>query len=187
MTKFVASVVEFIDRLNNAIGKITAFFALAIVLIQFIVVLLRYVFGIGSIFIQESIIYAHAILFMVGAGYTLLQDGHVRLDIFYRAASRRKKDLINLIGSVTCLLPMSILIWVYSWPYVAQSWRVLESSKETSGIPAVFLLKTMILIFAGLLFAQGLSLALRSLFGLIGRPLTPFVIRPPSTNSNVTL
>jgi TRAP-type mannitol/chloroaromatic compound transport system permease small subunit len=180
MIKLATALVTLIDRLNNAVGKITALFALAIVLLQFIIVLMRYVFGIGSIFIQESIIYFHAILFMVGAGYTLLHDGHVRLDVFYRTASKRTKNLINLMGSLVCLLPMSLLIWAYAWPYVLQSWRVLEGSKETSGIQAVFLLKTVVLVFAGLLFAQGVSLAVRSLFGLIGRPLPPFTSHSPA-------
>jgi TRAP-type mannitol/chloroaromatic compound transport system permease small subunit len=118
---------------------------------------------------QESVIYLHAVLFMIGAGYTLLHDGHVRLDIFYRDASIRTKALVDMWGSIGLVIPVTVLIWWFSWPYVAGSWKVLEGSKETSGIHAVFLLKTVILVFAALMFAQGISLLVRSILTLTGR------------------
>jgi TRAP-type mannitol/chloroaromatic compound transport system permease small subunit len=131
---------------------------------------MRYVFGYGSIMMQESVIYLHAILFMIGSGYTLLHNGHVRLDIFYRDASIRTKALVDLWGSIGLLIPVTVLIWWFSWPYVAGSWEVLEGSRETSGIHAVFLLKTVILVFAALMFVQGISLLARSMLTLKGRP-----------------
>jgi TRAP-type mannitol/chloroaromatic compound transport system permease small subunit len=139
------------------------------VLVQFTVVVLRYVFGFGSILMQESVIYLHAILFMIGAGYTLLHEGHVRLDIFYRDTSVRTKALVDLWGSIGLLIPVTVLIWWSSWPYVAGSWKVLEGSKETSGIHAVFLLKTVILVFAALMLVQGISLMAKSILTLKGR------------------
>ncbi|MDP6427967.1 MAG: TRAP transporter small permease subunit [Rhodospirillales bacterium] len=138
------------------------------VIIQFVVVVMRYVFGVGSIMMQESVIYLHAILFMIGAGYTLLYGGHVRVDIFYRDASARGKAILDLIGIAVFLLPVCILIWWFSWRYVGASWAVFEGSKETSGIQAVFLLKSTILAFAALMGLQGISLAIHSILVLIG-------------------
>ena len=158
-----------IDRLNEAIGVSVAWLALLTVLVEFTVVLMRYVFGVGSVKMQESIVYMHATVFMVAAGYTLLHNGHVRCDIFYAAAAPRRKALIDLIGVFIFLLPMCALIaWVAS-PYVAAAWAVREGSPEGSlGIPGVFLLKSIILVFAGLLALQGVALALHSVLRLAG-------------------
>jgi TRAP-type mannitol/chloroaromatic compound transport system permease small subunit len=106
---------------------------------------------------------------MIGSGYTLLHNGHVRLDIFYRDASIRTQALVDLWGSIGLLIPVTVLIWWSSWPYVAGSWKVLEGSKETSGIHAVFLLKTVILVFAALMLVQGISLMAKSILTLKGR------------------
>lgn len=157
------SLAKTIDALNEKVGRTVSWLALFMVLVQFVVVLLRYVFGIGSIFMQESIIYMHGLLFMLGAGYTLLHGGHVRVDIFYGAASERKQAIVDFFGVIFLLFPVLILIMVYSWPYVANSWSILESSKETSGIPAVFILKSAIVAFCGLMALQGLSMAIHSL------------------------
>ena len=158
-----------IDRLNETIGVTVAWLALFTVLIEFTVVLMRYVFGVGSVKMQESIVYMHATMFMVAAGYTLLHNGHVRCDIFYAAAPPRRKALIDLIGVFIFLLPMCALIAWAAWPYVAAAWAVREGSQEGSlGIPGVFLLKTIILVFAGLLALQGIALALHSTLRLAG-------------------
>ena len=165
----LASLARIIDAVNEWVGRTIAWAALAMVLVQFTVVVLRYVFGFGSILMQESVIYLHAILFMIGTGYTLLHEGHVRLDIFYRDTSVRTKALVDLWGSIGLLIPVTVLIWWSSWPYVAGSWKVLEGSKETSGIHAVFLLKTVILVFAALMLVQGISLMAKSILTLKGR------------------
>ena len=151
-----------IERLNGAVGKAAAWLVLFLVLVQFALVLMRYVFGTGSLFMQESLIYAHAILFMMAAAWTLAEDGHVRVDIFYSVATPRRQAAINLFGVVVFLLPMCWLLWWVGYPYVARSWGVLEGSRETSGIPAIFLLKTFILLFVITLALQGLALGLRS-------------------------
>jgi TRAP-type mannitol/chloroaromatic compound transport system permease small subunit len=158
-----------IDALNEAIGVSVAWLALLMVLLEFVVVMMRYVFGLGSVKMQESIVYMHATVFMVAAGYTLLHNGHVRCDIFYAAATPRRKALVDLIGVVIFLLPMCALIaWVAS-PYVAAAWAVREGSPEGSlGIPGVYLLKSIILVFAGLLALQGLAMALHSALRLAG-------------------
>jgi len=157
-----------IERVNRAVGQAAAWLALFLVLVQFALVLMRYVFGTGSLFMQESLIYAHAMLFMMAAAWTLADNRHVRVDIFYAAASSRGKAAIDLFGVVFFLLPMCWLLWWVGYPYVARSWAVLEGSRETSGIPAIFLLKTVILGFVVTLALQGIVLGLRSAITVFG-------------------
>lgn len=157
-----------IDRISGALGRAVAWCALALVLVQFLAVVERYVFGVGWIWVEESIVYLHATLFMAGAGYTLLHEGHVRVDIFYAGATVRQRALIDLLGTLFFLWPVAGLIFTKAWPYVAASWGVLERSPETSGIPAVFLLKSLLLVFAVLVALQGLSMAARALDTLGG-------------------
>ncbi|MFQ6022861.1 MAG: TRAP transporter small permease subunit [Acidiferrobacterales bacterium] len=164
----LAVVVRIIDSINDLVGRATAWLALILVLDQFIVVVLRYVFSIGFIYMQESIWYLYGIMFMVGAGFTLLQDGHVRVDILYRGAKPKTKALVDLLGVVFFLIPVCVLIMWISWSYVINSWKVFEGSIETGGLPLVFLLKTVIWIFVVLIFLQGISLALRSIMTLAG-------------------
>ena len=152
-----------IDRLNAAIGRSVAWFCLFVVAVQFAVVVLRYVFGIGSIWLSESIIYAHAALFMLAAAWTLREGGHVRVDVFYADASPRTRALVDLGGSLLLLLPFMLVLAWFALPYVARSWAILETSPETSGIPAVFLLKTLIPVFALLMALQGVAQAIRAL------------------------
>ena len=165
----LAIAVRFIDQLNEIIGRGIAWLTLAMVIIGFVVVVLRYVFSIGFVWLQESYVWLHGITFMVGAGYTLLHDGHVRVDIFYRTASIRKKALVDLFGSLVLLLPVLVLVWVQAWPYVLDSWARLEESREAGGLPGLFLLKSVILLFCITLGLQGLSLAGRSILILVGR------------------
>ena len=152
-----------IDRVNTATGRAASWCALAIVLIGFAVVLMRYVLGVGSIWLQESILYAHAALFLLAAAWTLKEGGHVRVDVVYASASPRVKAWVDLLGVVLLLLPLSIAIIWFSWPYVARSWAILERSRESSGLPLVFLLKTLIPLFAFMLALQGISQAIKSI------------------------
>lgn len=162
------SLARTIDAVNDRIGRAAAWLTLFMVLVQFALVIMRYVFGLGSVMTQESLIYAHGTLFMLAAGYTLMLDGHVRVDIFYRGAAPRTKAKIDLFGVICLLLPFCVLIGIVGFPYVAASWAVLERSRETSGIPAVFLLKTVILVFVVLIALQGVSLAAKSILVLAG-------------------
>jgi TRAP-type mannitol/chloroaromatic compound transport system permease small subunit len=151
-----------IDRLNTAIGRAVAWLVLVVVLLQFGLVLARYAFGLGSIWLTETVIYAHATLFMLGAAWTLRAGGHVRVDVFYAEAKPRTKAIIDLAGSVFLLLPFAlVLVWL-SVPYAARSWAILERSQETSGLPLVFVLKTLIPLFAVLMALQGLAQAIRA-------------------------
>ncbi len=161
---------ERIDRVSIAIGKTVAWCVLAMVLIQFAVVLLRYVFGLGSIWMQESVIYLHGASFMLAAAYALAVDAHVRVDILRREAGPRTRALVDLLGALLFLLPLCVVILVVSSPYVARAWSVLEGSRETSGIQGVFLLKTAIPVFAVLMALQGVALVLRAIAALHGDP-----------------
>jgi len=158
-----------IDFTNEWIGRSLAWLTLGMVLVTFVVVLLRYVFGLGWTVLQESIVYMHALVFMGCAGFALVHNGHVRCDIFYGAASARAKAVIDIIGTFLFLIPMCVLIFWVTWPYAAASWAVLEGSPEgRMGIPAVFLLKTLIVVFAGLLAVQAVALVLHSALFLAG-------------------
>jgi TRAP-type mannitol/chloroaromatic compound transport system permease small subunit len=132
------------------------------VLLQFALVVARYLFGLGSVWLTETVIYAHATLFMLAAAWTLSAGGHVRVDIFYAEASARTKALVELIGALLLLLPfMFVMIWL-SVPYAARSWAILEHSQETSGLPIIFALKTLIPLFALLMALQGVAQAIRA-------------------------
>ena len=154
---------ERIDRLSTLVGRLAAWLVLVAVLVQFAVVVLRYVFGMGSIRLQESVVYAHAFAFLLAAAWTLKADAHVRVDIFYRAASARRRALVDLFGTVFLLLPMAGLILWVSLPYVLRSWAIFEGSQETAGLPFVFVLKTAIPLFAALLILQGAAELARAL------------------------
>ncbi len=144
---------------------------LLMVLVQSLIVLLRYVFGEGMIALQEAMLYMHGMLFLLAAGYTLLADGHVRVDLIYREARPRTKAWIDLAGALLLLIPVMAVIFWLAWPYVIGSWMVLEGSRETSGLPAVFLLKTCILLFALMMWVQGIGMAARK---------AALLVRPPA-------
>jgi len=152
-----------LDRIAELVGNAAAWVALALVLSTFTVVMLRYLFQLGWIAMQESILYLHASLFLLGAAYTLKKDGHVRVDIFYRGFSAKRKALVDLLGSLLLLLPVcSFLLWA-SWDYVTIAWSIHEGSQEAGGLPYVYLLKTLIPVAVLLLILQGISQALSSL------------------------
>jgi TRAP-type mannitol/chloroaromatic compound transport system permease small subunit len=151
-----------IDRLTAAIGRAAAWLVLAVVLLQFALVVARYLFGLGSVWLTETVIYAHAAVFMLAAAWTLQLGGHVRVDIFYAGASARRKALIDLAGAVLLLLPFVLVLFLRSVPYAARSWAILEHSQEASGLPLVFVLKTLIPLFALLMALQGIAQAIRA-------------------------
>ena len=169
MPAYLARLSALIDGLNHRIGLAAAWLALAMVLVQFTVVVMRYVFGVGSIMMQEAIIYMHGVLFMMAAADTLLQDEHVRVDIFYARASTARKALVNLLGCALLVLPFCILLFSVSLDYVSISWSVREGSRETSGIPGVYLLKSVILVFAVQMGLQAVSGLIKSGLTLTGK------------------
>lgn len=152
-----------IDRLNDWIGRTVSWLTLIMVLITFLVVLLRYLFDLGSIALQESVSYLHCMVFMLGISWTLKNNGHVRVDIIYQHCQPKRRALLDLLGTLLLLMPVSIFIFYSSLDYVANSWSQLESSREAGGLPGVFLLKTLIPLAATLLFLQGISLICRAI------------------------
>ena len=158
--------VERVERIIARIGKLCSWLNLAVVLLIFVIVVLRYVFNLGWIWLQEGVTYMHAAIFMLGAAWTLSLDGHVRVDIFYRDMDARKKALVNVIGTLLFLLPLCVFcLWV-SFDYVLASWQLLEGSREAGGMPGVYLLKTLIPIMALLLGLQGVLLLMRQVRNL---------------------
>jgi len=160
MTQFL---INTINSLNEWVGKTIAWLTLLMVITTFIVVVLRYAFDIGWIPLQESVAYMHAVVFMLGAGYTLKLDGHVRVDIIYQRCQPRTQAWIDCLGSLFLLLPMSFFIFWSSWDYVLESWAIQESSRNSGGLPGIYLLKTTLLLMAGLLILQGIALLLQKL------------------------
>lgn len=155
-------IADAIDSLTGRIGRAVAWLALAIVLLQFVLVVARYLIGFGSIWLNESVLYGHATLFLMAAAWTLKSGGHVRVDIFYAEAAPRVRAWIDLIGGLLLLLPFALLLLYLSLPFAARSWAVLERSQETSGLPFVYLLKTLVPVFAVLMALQGIAQAIRS-------------------------
>ncbi len=170
MARLLLRLARLLDTVNAAVGAVAMWLAVGMVVVQFGIVVLRYVFGMSSIFVSELELYMHGALFMLGAGYTLLRDGHVRVDIFYGAMPPRRKAIIDLFGTVAFLVPTCVVVLVYTWPFVVNSWAIREGSISVGGIPASYLLKTLIPAFAALVLVQGVALALRSLAVLLGAP-----------------
>ncbi|HAK99165.1 MAG: C4-dicarboxylate ABC transporter permease [Rhizobiales bacterium TMED249] len=160
---FFHRVSSFIDGLNRQILSLASWLCLFMVLVQFFVVVMRYVFGTGSIQFQEIILYMHGILFMVAAAGTLLTNDHVRVDIIYSNLSPRKQAAVELIGCILFLLPFCGLVLYTSWNYVGQSWQIMEGSREPGGLQGVYLLKSFIPLFAILLGLQGISQSIKAL------------------------
>lgn len=156
-----------IDNLTELSGRLLSWLTIAMMILLCLVVILRYGFELGSVALQESVTYLHATIFLLGSAYTLKHGGHVRVDIFYRNFSPRGKAWINSLGAIVFLLPLSIYILVFSWEFVAQSWHIGEVSSEPGGIPAVFLLKTLIPLMAVSLGLQAIAEILRSISVLI--------------------
>lgn len=165
----LAAFIRSVDWLNERIGRLISWLTLATVVICATVVFLRYAFSIGFVWMQELYVWTYAIVFMAGAGYALLHGGHVRVDIFYAQASARRKAWIDLVCTLVFLLPWLALIAWTAWPYILSSWRIAEPSAQTDGMPALYLLKTVLLVFCALLSLQGLAMVARNILILSGR------------------
>ncbi|MCI2393862.1 TRAP transporter small permease subunit [Aliiroseovarius sediminis] len=152
-----------LDKVNLGVAYVVRWLALAMMLVQFTIVVGRYAFGVNSIALQESVLYMHAALFMLAAGYTLLVDKHVRVDVFYAKASSAVRRRIDIFGHLFLLMPSMIALIYWSWPSVRNSWKILEGPISVGGIEAVFLLKSLIPVFCVLLILQSLALLIRLL------------------------
>jgi len=169
MTKGLAILVAKLDGITARIGRSIAWLSVLMVLLMFLVVVLRHAFNLGSIALQESITYLHATLFICVSAYTLGNDGHVRVDVFYRGFSERRKAWVNCFGVLFFLFPIVGALGWYSFDYVAASWRIGEGSREAGGIPALYLMKSLILIFVLLFFIQGISELLRNMLIILNK------------------
>ena len=153
------------DRISSITGKASAWLTLFMVIVTFVIVVMRYVFDAGLIWLQESVIWMHAVVFMMGAAYTLQQEDHVRVDIFYRAMSDKARAWVDLAGVVFFLLPLCAFLAWKSFDFVAASWGLREASRESGGLPypLIPLLKTVLLLMPVAVALQGGTLLLRSL------------------------
>ena len=141
-------------RLVRGIGKAASWLILLMVLITFVIVLLRYGFNLGWVWLQESVTYLHAAVFMLAAAWTWQEDGHVRVDILYRGRSRRHRAWVNLLGTLLFLVPVCVYLLAIGWDYVSSSWSLREGSRQAGGLPLVYLLKSLILALPLLLLVQ---------------------------------
>jgi TRAP-type mannitol/chloroaromatic compound transport system permease small subunit len=151
-----------IDALHYRLCQLVSWFSLLIVIITFLIVLLRYGFNMGWIAMQESVMYFHAMIFLLGSAYTLRVNEHVRVDIFYRQFSRKGQARVDFFGTLLLLMPVNFFILFTSWSYVANAWGILEASPQAGGLPLVFMLKSLILAFAVSMTLQGLAELVRN-------------------------
>lgn len=168
MMPLLASLRYFIERFHLLLGTVVSWFTVLMALLTLLIVVLRYGFGMGWIALQESVLYLHACVFMLGAAFTFKENGHVRVDIFYRNMTPKKQALVDIIGGLLLLMPVCVFILVTSWQYVMKSWQLLESSQAAGGLPAVFVLKTLILLFAITLFLQAIADIISKVPALLG-------------------
>lgn len=154
-------VADALDDINRGLAMVIRWLALLMVLAQFAIVVGRYVFGVNSIAAQESVLYMHATLFMLAAGYTLLVDKHVRVDVFYAGLSPHARRRIDIFGHLVLLLPSMAALLYWSWPSVRNSWAILEGPIAVGGLEAVFLLKSLIPAFCVLVMLQSIALLIR--------------------------
>jgi TRAP-type mannitol/chloroaromatic compound transport system permease small subunit len=163
--------IERLDRLNRRIGEIVSWLVVAMVLVTFVVVVLRYALDTGWIWVQETITWMHASVFMLGAAYTLASDEHVRVDVFYRDMKPAGRAIVNLAGTILFLLPVSVFILLTSVEYASVSWSIGETSREAGGLPYPWpsLLKSVVPLTATLLVLQGVVIATRAALTLAVR------------------
>lgn len=164
-----------IEKFSIYCGKLISWLTFLMVLVVFLIVIMRYGFSLGSIALQEAIIYLHGMVFLLAAGFTLQQDEHVRVDIFYNSMSHQRRAWVDLIGTLLFLFPFCIFLFSMSLEYVLSSWRINEGSGESGGLPGLYLLKSMILIMPVLMMLQGLAWILRCLLFLFFEDESPYI------------
>jgi TRAP-type mannitol/chloroaromatic compound transport system permease small subunit len=157
-----------LDRISIVTGKLASWLTLVMVVVTFVIVIMRYVFDAGAIWLQESVIWMHAFVFMIGSAFTLQQEEHVRVDIFYRNMGARGRALVDMLGVLLFLLPVCAFLAIKSWDFVGVSWELREGSREPGGLPYPFvpLLKSVLLIMPLALALQGVSILLHTVPGI---------------------
>ncbi|MCC2617905.1 TRAP transporter small permease subunit [Aestuariibacter halophilus] len=162
LISWLSAVRSGIDTANAWLGRMVSVFSVLMVVLTFAIVVLRYGFNLGWIALQESVMYLHASLFLLACSYALQKNEHVRVDIFYRGFSGRRKAWVDLLGAVLLLMPVSVFIFVMCWDYVMTSWQMMERSGEAGGLPLVYALKSLLLLFATSLCLQGVAEVIRN-------------------------
>lgn len=176
----VVFLIRAICGFNRLLGNTFAWLSLVMVAVCFTVVVQRYVFGFSIIWMQDLYVWLNGAMFTAVAGFALMKDSHVRVDIFYRPASVQKKAVVDLLGVIIFLIPFCWVVYAYSWTYIARSWRISEGSANFGGMPGLYVLKSFILVFAFVVFIQGIAMALRSILVLMGKEhLLPADLRYP--------
>ena len=160
-----------LDRFSTALGQAAAWLTLFMVIITFVVVVMRYVFDAGLIWVQESVVWMHAMVFMLGSAYTLRAEEHVRVDVFYRSMGDRHRAWVDLVGVLIFLMPLCLFLAWKSFDFVTQSWSLREASRESGGLPypLIPMLKSVLLLMPLTVALQGVSLLLNSLRTLRGK------------------
>lgn len=164
----LAGFVRVADAVNEAIGSVAAWLVLGIVGVCFAVATLRYGFSYGRVWMQDLYVWLHAIVFTAAAGWALKRGAHVRVDIFYQAAGPRFRAWVDLLGTLFLLLPYLTVLAIWSRTYVTQSWAIGEGARNADGMPALYILKSFLLVYCAVLALQGLALAARSVLVLAG-------------------
>ena len=163
MLKVINLIIKIVDYISSFIGKCVSWLILVMVFTTFGITFFRYVFNTGLIWIQELIVYMHVCVFMLMMSYTFIENKHVRIDIFFNRLSEKNKNYINLFGHIFFLIPMCLVIVIYGWNFVHNSWSILESSQEAGGLPFLYLLKSLIIIAPSLLMLQAIAEILKSI------------------------
>ncbi len=155
---FLKNIIGIVVNFNVKAGKIFSWLLLLMVILTFVIVVLRYLFNIGFIWMQELVRFFYSAVFLICAAYTLAEDSHVRVDIFYSKLSDKGKSIVNILGSFIFLIPVCIITFYYSFNYVINSWAQLEGSLEERGLHAVFIMKSFIWLFSFMLLGQGVAI-----------------------------
>jgi TRAP-type mannitol/chloroaromatic compound transport system permease small subunit len=166
--KLLRRICAWIDAMNDWVGRATAWTTLLLVLVTFVDVVMRYFFNTSYVFTQELEWHIFAFIFLMGAGYTLKKDGHVRVEVFYGKLSAKGRAWINLIGVLFFLIPSCLVFIKTSIPFVIESYHIMEGSPDPGGIPYRYILKSCIPVGYTLILLQGISLGFNSLFQLVG-------------------
>jgi TRAP-type mannitol/chloroaromatic compound transport system permease small subunit len=155
--------IKFVDSMNERIGNAIAWLTLVLVLVVCFDVVTRYVFKFSSVGVQELEWHLFAVIFLMGAAYTLKHEKHVRVDIIFSRLTEKKQAMINLIGVGLFLIPFCLLIISSSTYFVWNSLSIGESSPDPGGLPARFILKSVLPISFVFILLQGLSLLFKSI------------------------
>jgi len=174
MQHFLCKIAKRIEQFTQWVGHLTSWLTFIMVLVVFFVVIMRYLFNVGSIELQESIIYLHGMVFLLAAAFTLQQDEHVRVDVFYSKWNDRRRAWVDLTGTILLLFPVCIYIFSMSLDFVLLSWKINESSGEAGGLPALYLLKSLIILMPVLLMLQGFAWIIFRILFLSGHMESPY-------------